>query len=90
MRRVKIIVCGRVQGVGYRYYIQNQAKKMDIKGFVRNLPDGDVEIDAEGEYGQMSSFIKHCIEGSSYSKINDYYIHDIPEYGFIRFEIKYS
>ncbi len=89
MRRVKLIVCGRVQGVGYRYFVQTQAKQMDIKGFVRNLPDGEVEIDAEGEQSQISVFIEHCIDGSGYSKISNYYIHDIPTYGFRKFEIKY-
>ncbi len=90
MRRVKLIIFGRVQGVGYRYFVQSRADKMEIKGFVRNLPDGEVEIDAEGEQSHISLFIEQCIEGSGLSKISNYYIHDIPIYGFQKFEIKYS
>ena len=56
MRRVRMIVCGRVQGVGYRYYVKEQAQKLGIKGYVRNLPGGEVEVDAEGERKQFSRF----------------------------------
>jgi acylphosphatase len=88
MRRVKIIICGRVQGVGYRYFVQEKAIEMGIKGYVRNLPGGEVEIDAEGERSIMEIFILTCKEGPTLSQISDCMVHDIPIYGFTAFSIK--
>ncbi len=89
MRRVRIIVCGRVQGVGYRYFVQKKALLFDIKGYVRNLPGGEVEVDAEGERSCLTDFIFHCKEGPRLSDIKNCYIHDIPFYGFNHFSIKH-
>jgi acylphosphatase len=89
MRRVKMIVCGRVQGVGYRYFVQEQANQHGIKGYVRNLPGGEVEIDAEGERSSLSIFISGCQKGPGHSSIDDMVIHDIQPFGFEGFVIKY-
>jgi len=43
-----MIVSGRVQGVGFRYTVRNEAQDLGLKGWVRNRPSGDVEIVAEG------------------------------------------
>ena len=53
MKRVSVIVSGRVQGVGFRYFVEDIAADMKITGWVRNLPDGTVEIDAEGEEDEI-------------------------------------
>jgi acylphosphatase len=66
MKRVAIIASGRVQGVGFRYYVQDLAERMNLGGWVRNLPDGTVEIDAEGDNVMLDEFIKmisHTQEG---------------------------
>lgn len=55
-KSVHIIVSGRVQGVGYRYFAMHKAAELEIKGWVRNRPDGKVELEAEGEAGQLSIF----------------------------------
>ncbi|TLX77090.1 acylphosphatase [Labilibacter sediminis] len=89
MRRVRIIVYGRVQGVGFRYFVQEQAKQHGIKGYVRNLPNGEVEIDAEGEHSSLQTFIQTCKKGSRLSSIDDIVIHHIPIYGFQLFSIKH-
>jgi acylphosphatase len=44
-----IVITGAVQGVGFRYFIYGRAKQLGIRGWVRNLPNGDVEIEAEAE-----------------------------------------
>ena len=58
MKRVSMIVSGRVQGVGFRYFVQDIAEDMRITGWVRNLPDGTVEIDAEGKADILETFIR--------------------------------
>lgn len=48
---------GRVQGVGFRYQTLQVAKGFEVAGFVRNLPDGRVHLEAEGETGEVAAFI---------------------------------
>lgn len=87
MRRVRIIIYGRVQGIGFRYFIKKQADTYGIKGYVRNLPGGEVEIDAEGEQNKLTDFIANCKSGSGLSRIDDYVLHEIPYFGFQHFSI---
>ena len=58
---------GRVQGVGFRYTVQNIAIQYNVFGYVRNLPDGRVELVMEGEHAEM----EHLLEQVS-SKMNGY------------------
>lgn len=58
MKRVHVIATGRVQGVGYRMYVQSVAEQYHLRGWVRNLPDGSVEAVAEGEAYQLDLFIE--------------------------------
>ena len=48
---------GRVQGVGFRYTVQDLAANFDVRGYVRNLPDGRVELVAEGEETEIARFL---------------------------------
>jgi acylphosphatase len=64
---MNIRVSGSVQGVGFRYAAMRAAVKMGIRGFVRNLPDGDVYIEAEGEKNSMDKFISWCRKGPPYA-----------------------
>lgn len=52
-----IIVKGHVQGVGYRFYCRKKAVKLGLKGYVMNLPDGDVEIEVYGDTARIKDFI---------------------------------
>jgi len=58
-------VTGRVQGVGFRYFTQQQAKRLGIVGYVRNLPNGDVEIDAAGAIEDMQTLQVRIQKGPS-------------------------
>jgi acylphosphatase len=58
MKRVRIIVKGVVQGVGFRYFTMQLARDYGITGWVRNCADGSVEVEAEGEEIIVESFIK--------------------------------
>ncbi len=88
MKRVRVIVGGRVQGVGFRYYVANGAKQHCIKGYVQNLSDGRVEIDAEGESENIHHFLSDCKKGPNFSRVDTFLVSDIPFYGFDRFKIK--
>jgi acylphosphatase len=62
-RRVHLLFVGRVQGVGFRYTAAELARSCGIGGFVRNLPDGTVELAAEGEVLSLDRFLlslQHC------------------------------
>ncbi|TAJ13822.1 acylphosphatase [Marinilabiliaceae bacterium JC017] len=89
MKRVRVIVDGRVQGVGFRYFVNNTAKRYAIKGFVRNLADGKVEIDAEGECDNVHHFLTDCRTGPALSRVDAFLISEVPEYGFEGFRIKF-
>jgi len=61
--RAHIKVTGRVQGVYFRSTAREVAMEMGITGWVRNVPDGSVEIVAEGEKEKIEKFIKWCWKG---------------------------
>ena len=58
LRRLKILVSGRVQGVYFRMFTHNKAKQFGVNGHARNLPDGRVEIIAEADMSSIDNFIK--------------------------------
>jgi acylphosphatase len=53
--RLTVIVSGRVQGVGFRYYVIEKARSYDVTGYVRNLPDGRVEAVIEGPLSEVQA-----------------------------------
>lgn len=71
MQRVQMIVKGRVQGVGFRYFIHGEAKQMEVTGYVRNLPDGSVEIVAEGADEWLERLQLAAKQGPSFSHVTD-------------------
>jgi acylphosphatase len=64
MKRVRILVEGRLQGINFRYHTQQQAQKLGLAGFVRNLSDGRIEIDAQGDDESVEKLLTWCQEGS--------------------------
>jgi len=59
----KIYITGRVQGVGFRGSAAREARNREIKGFVKNLSDGSVYIEAEGSKEQLNSYVDWCKKG---------------------------
>ena len=78
-------IYGRVQGVGFRYYTNKKAIELGISGFVRNLPDGSVYIEADGEPDQLEIFINWCYEGPSWARVTDVQRQYTPPNGFDNF-----
>ena len=68
---VYIIIKGKVQGVSFRYFTLKQAQKLNIVGWVRNIPNGTVEAVAQGNKKNLELFIKKLKEGSSLSRVDD-------------------
>ncbi|RMG70040.1 MAG: acylphosphatase, partial [Nitrospirae bacterium] len=62
-KRVHLFIEGRVQGVWYRAFTRDVALKNDLKGWVRNLPDGRVEAVFEGEEANIERAIAECYKG---------------------------
>lgn len=56
MERQILTVSGQVQGIGFRYHVQKQASRRGLSGFVRNLENGDVHIEAQGEEEKLLDF----------------------------------
>ena len=61
----RIIITGRVQGVGFRWTTKDLARGFDVCGSVRNLPDGSVEILIMGEAEELDEFLNELIEESA-------------------------
>lgn len=69
MKTYHITVKGRVQGVGFRYYTLQRAQSLGVKGWVKNRPDGSVEIMVSGQGQALNTFIDAIKEGPSFSRV---------------------
>ena len=64
LKRIHIILSGKVQAVSLRDFIRKEAQRLNIVGFVRNLHDGTVEVVGEGEDDKLKVFERECKRGS--------------------------
>ncbi|MCL5784025.1 MAG: acylphosphatase [Patescibacteria group bacterium] len=69
MKHLNITIYGLVQGVFFRASAKAEADKLEIKGFTKNLPDGSVYIEAEGEKEKLDEFVKWCKAGPSMAQV---------------------
>jgi acylphosphatase len=67
----RYIISGRVQGVGFRYFAEAAAAREGLHGWVRNLPDGRVEIAAEGDADALERFERHVRHGPPGARVDD-------------------
>lgn len=63
MPRLHAVVTGRVQGVGFRWFVRGEADRLGLAGWVRNHPDGSVEVAAEGDDATIARFRKSLSSG---------------------------
>jgi len=73
-----ITVHGRVQGVGFRYFVRDAGKKRGLTGDARNCSDGTVEIVVEGDAAEINGFIEEVKRGPARSRVKRVDISDIP------------
>lgn len=75
----EMILSGRVQGVGFRYSAQNEARLLGLKGSVKNLRDGRVQIDVQADQDEtLHQFINWCKKGPAQARVDDIIISTIP------------
>jgi acylphosphatase len=78
MTAKRAIFEGRIQGVGFRYTVKQIAMGFDITGWIRNLADGNVELQIMGEEDEVEAFLKEIVEESTMARnIQNMYAHDI-------------
>lgn len=68
--RIEITVHGRVQGVAFRWYTQKQAVSLGLTGWVKNPPDGSVQIMAEGPRSDLETFCDWTARGPDHSRVD--------------------
>jgi len=90
MKRVHIYVAGRVQGVCFRMYACEQARRLGLTGWIRNLSDGRVEAVAEGQDGAVDEFLEWCGRGPPHAVVTKLTATEEPAAGeFSDFSICY-
>ncbi len=88
-KHYNITIRGKVQGVGFRWATLNSAKHFNVTGFVKNLPNGFVYIEAEGTVENLDAFKIWCNNGPSHSKVKDINISESQVENFQDFNVKY-
>lgn len=89
-KSIHIIISGRVQGVGFRYFLREKALFLGVKGWVKNNSDGTVEVFLQGEEELLLKLKEYCSKGPTLAKVSDikFYFSEIQE-NFDDFYIKY-
>ena len=78
IKRIRITIYGRVQGVGFRYFTQAVADQNHITGWVRNTPDGNVECEVQGDEERLALFVLQLEQGPPLSHVKSLYKSDMP------------
>lgn len=87
--RAHVFISGNVQGVGFRYFVKRNARRLGLKGFVKNTPDGQVEAVFEGNKKTIDQIINQCRKGPFLSSVSDLAIIEEDEKGdFEIFEVR--
>ncbi len=88
-KALEISVYGKVQRVGFRYYVEKGADIYNINGFVKNMADGSVYIEAEGDETDIENFLQYCKKGPEWSRVDNLNVNEIPIAEYRNFKVKY-
>ena len=88
MAAYRYLVTGRVQGVGYRYFVLREAERLGLAGFARNLPDGRVEVVAEGSDDVLGELESRLRAGPSFATVAAVDRAPVPARGDAGFHIR--
>ncbi|MGA9642074.1 MAG: acylphosphatase [Terriglobales bacterium] len=85
----RFLVRGRVQGVGFRWFVEREAHILQVAGWVRNNPDGTVEVFAHGTREQLAGLHSRLREGPRAARVDDVHVTDAePIAGLTAFQIR--
>ena len=79
MKKIKIALSGRVQGVSFRYFTYETALRLNIKGYVKNLYNGRVEVGAIGTEKNVERFLKEIKIGPPAARVDKIEIKELPD-----------
>ena len=88
LTRLRVVVSGRVQGVGYRWFVYERAQRLGITGWVRNRQDDTVEIEAEGGDAALDELIAEIRSGNPMARVDGLKSKKIAARGDTAFEIQ--
>ncbi len=88
MKRVRVIVTGRVQGVGFRWTMRIAAERAGVSGWVRNRPDGSVEAEVEGSDRQLDELLAWMADGPPGSQVDSRDVSDLDPTGERGFTVR--
>ena len=71
MKQARVYISGFVQGIGFRHFVRGKANELGLTGWVKNLPDGRVEILFQGSRDKIEEAIKECNKGPFLSEVKD-------------------
>ncbi len=87
MKTNKVVISGLVQGIFFRNFIKGKADELGVKGHVRNLETGEVEVFLEGEDGKVNKMVEICKKGSPHSQVKEAVVEEIKHIGFEDFKV---
>ena len=86
-RQIVALARGRVQGVGYRAFCAYEGMRLGVSGYAKNLPDGRVEVLAEGDESVLRQFVERLREGPALSRVDEVTFRwEVPTHTFQGFE----
>ena len=86
----RFVVKGRVQGVGFRWFVSRAARRLGLTGWTRNAPDGSVEVLAQGDAEEVTALGSELAVGPRSARVTEVDAEEaVPDPGLIDFEVRY-
>jgi acylphosphatase len=90
IKTFRILVSGRVQGVGFRYFAHDRAVQLMVKGYVQNTPDNKVEIICQGQSRDLDAYVLSVKKGPALAYISEFILEEIDVFSlYDTFDIKH-
>ena len=87
MKTLKINITGTVQGVFFRKFVKDNADELDVRGYIRNMDDGSLEIVLEGRDEVVNDMLERCKKGPNHSEVKEVEVEEIKHQGLEGFKV---